>query len=43
MDGADKASVEHAGRTLLEHAIDAFLDADEVVVVGDRACRPRGR
>jgi molybdopterin-guanine dinucleotide biosynthesis protein A len=34
MDGVDKASVELAGRTLLEHAIDAFLDADEVVVVG---------
>ena len=35
MDGADKASVEHAGRTLLEHAIDALVDATEVVVVGD--------
>ena len=33
MDGVDKASVELDGRTLLEHAIDAFLDADEVVVV----------
>ncbi|WP_459969696.1 molybdenum cofactor guanylyltransferase [Nocardioides pyridinolyticus] len=35
MDGADKASVEHGGRSLLEHAINALLDADEVVVVGD--------
>ncbi len=35
LDGADKASVEHLGRTLLEHALDALLDADEVVVVGD--------
>lgn len=35
MDGADKASVEHGGLSLLEHAINALLDADEVVVVGD--------
>lgn len=35
LDGADKASVELAGRTLLEHAHDAVLDACEVVVVGD--------
>lgn len=34
MDGVDKASVEVAGRTLLEHALEACLDADEVVVVG---------
>ncbi|MCF6378322.1 NTP transferase domain-containing protein [Nocardioides KLBMP 9356] len=33
MDGIDKASVELHGRTLLELAVDAFLDADEVVVV----------
>jgi molybdopterin-guanine dinucleotide biosynthesis protein A len=33
MDGVDKASVELGGRTLLEYAVDAFLDADEVVVV----------
>lgn len=33
MDGVDKASVELHGRTLLELALDAFLDADEVVVV----------
>ena len=35
LDGAEKASVEHRGRSLLEHAIDACLDATEVVVVGD--------
>lgn len=35
LDGADKASVEYLGRTLLEHALDALLDAHEVVVVGD--------
>ena len=42
LDGADKASVEHAGRTLLEHALDALVDAFEVVVVGDavRTTRP---
>jgi molybdopterin-guanine dinucleotide biosynthesis protein A len=36
MDGIDKSAVEVAGRTLLDLAIDAFLDADEVVVVGPR-------
>jgi molybdopterin-guanine dinucleotide biosynthesis protein A len=35
MDGVDKASVEHHGRTLLEHALEALVDAGEVVVVGD--------
>jgi molybdopterin-guanine dinucleotide biosynthesis protein A len=35
MDGADKASVEHEGRSLLEHALEALVDADEVVVVGE--------
>lgn len=35
LDGADKASVELHGRTLLTHALDACLDAGEVVVVGD--------
>jgi molybdopterin-guanine dinucleotide biosynthesis protein A len=35
MDGADKASVEHGGVSLLELAINAVIDADEVVVVGD--------
>jgi molybdopterin-guanine dinucleotide biosynthesis protein A len=34
LDGADKAALEHAGRTLLEHALTAVRDADEVVVVG---------
>ena len=33
MDGADKASVELRGRTLLAYAVEAMLDADEVVVV----------
>jgi len=33
MGGVDKASVELHGRTLLELAVDALLDADEVVVV----------
>ena len=35
MDGADKAGIEYAGRTLLEHALAALADATEVVVVGD--------
>jgi molybdopterin-guanine dinucleotide biosynthesis protein A len=35
LGGVDKASIEHAGRTLLEWALDALLDASEVVVVGD--------
>jgi len=34
MDGVDKSGVVLGGRTLLEMAIEAFLDADEVVVVG---------
>ncbi len=33
MGGIDKAAIELRGRTLLELAVDAFLDADEVVVV----------
>ncbi|SEB94110.1 Molybdopterin-guanine dinucleotide biosynthesis protein A [Nocardioides exalbidus] len=37
MDGVDKASVELDGRTLLAHAIDAYVDADEVVVVAPGA------
>lgn len=41
LDGVDKASVEHAGRTLLEHALEAVADAVEVVVVGDPV--PTGR
>jgi molybdopterin-guanine dinucleotide biosynthesis protein A len=35
LDGADKASVELGGLTLLEHALGALVDVDEVVVVGD--------
>lgn len=35
LDGADKASVELGGRTLLQWSLDAVLDAAEVVVVGD--------
>lgn len=35
LDGVDKASVEYLGRTFLEHAIEALMDAAEVVVVGD--------
>lgn len=35
LDGADKASVELGGLTLLEHALGAVVDIDEVVVVGD--------
>ena len=34
MGGVDKSGVELGGRTLLEMAIEAFLDADEIVVVG---------
>jgi len=33
--GADKASIEIHGRTLLEYALDAVIDANEVVVVGE--------
>lgn len=33
LDGADKAAIELDGRTLLEHALDALIDADEVVAV----------
>lgn len=35
LSGADKASIELGGLTLLEHALGAMLDVDEVVVVGD--------
>jgi molybdopterin-guanine dinucleotide biosynthesis protein A len=34
LGGADKASIELGGRTLLEHALDATRTAHEVVVVG---------
>ena len=39
MGGIDKAGVELQGRTLLELAVDAFVDADEVVVVGPPTVR----
>ncbi len=35
MGGADKASIELHGRTLLDWALDAVVDAGEVVVLGD--------
>ena len=35
LDGADKASIEVHGRTLLATALDAVVDAGEVVVVGE--------
>jgi molybdopterin-guanine dinucleotide biosynthesis protein A len=35
MGGADKATVEYRGRTLLAHALAAVAGAAEVVVVGD--------
>lgn len=35
LDGADKAGIEYAGRTLLTWALDAVVDAREIVVVGD--------
>jgi molybdopterin-guanine dinucleotide biosynthesis protein A len=35
MDGVDKAGLEYAGRTLLEHALASVHAAVEVVVVGD--------
>ncbi|WP_182525218.1 molybdenum cofactor guanylyltransferase [Nocardioides dongkuii] len=35
LGGVDKASLEVGGRTLLAHALDAVVDAHEVVVVGD--------
>jgi molybdopterin-guanine dinucleotide biosynthesis protein A len=42
LDGADKASLEHGGRSLLDHALAAVASATEVVVVGDpvRTSRP---
>jgi molybdopterin-guanine dinucleotide biosynthesis protein A len=35
LDGADKAALEHGGRSLLEHALAAVAGATEVVVVGE--------
>jgi molybdopterin-guanine dinucleotide biosynthesis protein A len=42
LDGVDKGSIELSGRTLLEWALDAVIDAGEVVVVGEpvRTGRP---
>lgn len=34
LNGVDKASIEIGGRTLLARALDALIDASEVVVVG---------
>lgn len=36
LGGWDKASIELDGRTLLEYALDAVVDATEIVVVGDQ-------
>lgn len=36
LGGTDKAALELDGRTLLDRAVDAFADADTVVVVGPR-------
>lgn len=41
LGGADKAAIELDGRTLLEHALAAVADADEVVVVGDEVATAR--
>jgi molybdopterin-guanine dinucleotide biosynthesis protein A len=41
LDGADKASVEVDGRTLLAHTLDAVIDAAEVVVVGEQVFTER--
>lgn len=35
LGGADKGAIEAGGLTLLERAVDAFLDAEDIVVVGD--------
>jgi len=36
LGGADKATIEIRGRSLLEHSLDAVIDAAEVVVVGQQ-------
>lgn len=41
LDGADKASIEVAGRTLLDRALDALVDIDDVVVVGPQVFTER--
>src|SRR4051794_8978521 len=42
LGGLDKASLELADRSLLDHALAAVAGADEVVVVGPRAPAPAG-
>jgi molybdopterin-guanine dinucleotide biosynthesis protein A len=39
--GADKASIELAGLTLLEHVLGALADVPEIVVVGDEVITSR--
>lgn len=41
LDGADKASIEVGGRTLLDRALDALVDFDDVVVVGPHVITER--
>src|SRR4051794_36616307 len=41
LDGTDKASLTHAGRSLLEITLGAVADAAEVVVVGSRTSTSR--
>jgi molybdopterin-guanine dinucleotide biosynthesis protein A len=41
LGGADKASIELGGRTLLERALAALVDVPDVVVVGPAASTPR--
>jgi molybdopterin-guanine dinucleotide biosynthesis protein A len=41
LEGTDKAALTHAGRTLLEIALDAVTEAAEVVVVGSEAATSR--
>jgi molybdopterin-guanine dinucleotide biosynthesis protein A len=41
LDGTDKAGLAHAGRSLLEHALEAVTDAAEVVVVGPEVSTSR--
>jgi len=41
IQGADKASIEVAGTTLLEHALDALAGVPDVVVVGEQVATSR--
>jgi molybdopterin-guanine dinucleotide biosynthesis protein A len=41
IQGADKASIEVAGATLLEHALDALAEVPGVVVVGEQVTTSR--